>query len=241
MTGKTQSYKISGMTCMNCVAKVKKMLSSHPEVDSVEISLENKAVEILANRKILAQELQKFLGKESKYSIDENPDFSTFIETESEEKSFKPLILIFLFITGISATIAFENKIFHWMNFMRYFMAGFFLVFSFFKFLDLKAFANSYSMYDLLAKRVKVYGIVYPFLELLLGLAYLTNFNPKITYLATIILMGFSSIGVIQSVLNKKQIRCACLGTVFNLPMTTITIMEDLLMVAMAIFMYLGS
>jgi hypothetical protein len=49
--------------------------------------------------------------------------------------------------------------------------------------------------------------------------------------------MGFSSIGVIQSVLDKRKIRCACLGAVFNLPMSTVTIIENLLMVVMAAFM----
>ena len=57
------------------------------------------------------------------------------------------------------------------MLWMRYFMAGFFIVFSFFKFLNLAGFAESYAMYDELAKRVKVYGLVYPFLELFLGVA----------------------------------------------------------------------
>jgi hypothetical protein len=51
--------------------------------------------------------------------------------------------------------------------------------------------------------------------------------------------MGFSSIGVIKSVIDKKQIRCACLGAVFNLPMSTVTIIEDLLMVAMSTLMLL--
>ena len=90
---------------------------------------------------------------------------------------------------------------------MRYFMAGFFIVFSFFKFLNLAGFAESYAMYDVLAKRVQAYGLVYPFLELFLGAAYLTNFEPTITYIATIFLMSFSSIGVIQSVLDKRKIR----------------------------------
>lgn len=67
-------------------------------------------------------------------------------------------------------------------------------------------------MYDLLAIKVPVYGYVYPFMELGLGVAYLTGFNPLITNWATVIVMGFSSIGVIQSVLNKKKIQCACLG-----------------------------
>jgi hypothetical protein len=37
--------------------------------------------------------------------------------------------------------------------------------------------------------------------------------------------------------MNKKKIVCACLGTVFNLPMTKVTIIEDSIMVAMAAFM----
>ena len=92
-------------------------------------------------------------------------------------------------------------------------------------------------MYDLLAMKVSSYGFIYPFIELGLGLAYLTAFQPQFTNIATIVIMGFSSIGVIQSVLDKRKIRCACLGTVFNLPMSTVTIIEDLLMVGMAILM----
>jgi hypothetical protein len=46
--------------------------------------------------------------------------------------------------------------------------------------------------------------------------------------------MSISIIGVLQSVLNKKKIQCACLGAVFNLPMSTVTIIEDALMIAMS-------
>lgn len=120
--------------------------------------------------------------------------------------------------------------------FMTSFMAGFFLVFSFFKFLDLRSFANSYATYDLLAMRSRAYAFLYPFVELGLGLAYLTGFNQLLTNWATVIVMGFSSIGVIRSVLKKEKIQCACLGAVFNLPMSTVTVFEDLLMVGMAAF-----
>jgi hypothetical protein len=54
---------------------------------------------------------------------------------------------------------------------------------------------------------------------------------------ATIIVLGVSSIGVIQSNLNKRKIKCACLGDVFNLPMSTVTIIEDVGMVVMAALM----
>jgi hypothetical protein len=122
---------------------------------------------------------------------------------------------------------------------MPNFMAGFFLVFSFFKLLDLAGFAQSYAMYDLLAKRVPAYGYIYPFIELALGALYLFGYKPMFTNVITLIVMTFSSIGVILAVTNKQKIRCACLGTGFNLPMTTVTIIEDLLMAAMAAWMLL--
>ena len=49
------------------------------------------------------------------------------------------------------------------METMRFFMAGFFLVFSFFKLLDINAFADAYSRYDLLAMRWRGWGLIYPF------------------------------------------------------------------------------
>jgi hypothetical protein len=51
--------------------------------------------------------------------------------------------------------------------------------------------------------------------------------------------MSVSIIGVLKSLLNKRAIRCACLGTVFNLPMGTVTVIEDGLMIAMSLLMIL--
>lgn len=119
-------------------------------------------------------------------------------------------------------------------------MAGFFLVFSFFKLLNLKGFAESYAMYDIIAKRWSGWGYVYAFIELLLGLAFLSGFNPLLTNAVTLVVMSVSIVGVLQSVLNKRKIKCACLGDVFNLPMSTITIIEDALMIVMSAVMLLA-
>ena len=54
---------------------------------------------------------------------------------------------------------------------------------------------------------------------------------------ATFLVMSVSIIGVLQSVFNKRKIKCACLGAVFNLPMSTITIIEDALMIVMSLAM----
>jgi hypothetical protein len=51
-------------------------------------------------------------------------------------------------------------------------MAGFFITFSYFKIINLKEFATSYSMYDIVAKKWKNWGYVYAFIELMLGISY---------------------------------------------------------------------
>lgn len=236
----THSYTINGITCNGCVAKVKSKLLMHPEVTAAEVTLEGQKAIILMQRHLSLNELQDAIGKDTKYKISEDAsEHSHHTMEENVAKSwiatYKPLLIIATFITGVSAITAGGS-----FNIgMNHFMAGFFLVFAFFKLLDLKGFASSYRMYDLLAMRVPAYGYVYPFIELGLGLSFLSGFSPLITNWITVIVMGFSSIGVIQSVRNKKKIRCACLGAVFNLPMSTVTIIEDLLMVAMAGIMLL--
>ncbi len=234
----THSYTVEGITCNGCVAKVKSKLLMHPDITAADVTLEGKKAVITMQKHLSVNELQDAIGRDTKYKISEDKaDLSHHAiktdVTKSWIATYKPLLIIFAFITGISIITA--NNSFHYG--MNHFMAGFFLVFSFFKFLDLKGFASSYSMYDLLAKKVPAYGYIYPFIELALGVSYLIGFNPVITNWITIIVMGVSSIGVIRSVSSGQKIQCACLGAVFNLPMSTVTIIEDLLMVLMAAYM----
>ncbi len=79
-----------------------------------------------------------------------------------------------------------------------------------------------------------MWGLIYPFIELALGIAYLVNVFPLLVNSVTLIVMAFSAIGVLRAVLSKQIIRCACLGTVFQLPMSTVTIIEDAGMAVMA-------
>ena len=208
-----RTYTINGMTCEGCVAKVTYLLEQHSNISLAEIELKNNTATLTVEKEIAIDELRRLFEAHPKYTI----TFSNSNEDKQNKHVFttyKPLLLIFLFIAATTAIVSIDNGKIDVMLWMQYFMAGFFIVFSFFKFLNLTGFAESYAMYDILAKRVKVYGLVYPFIELILGVAYLTGFEPTITYIATICIMGFSSIGVIQSVLDKKKIRCACLGAV---------------------------
>jgi hypothetical protein len=117
------------------------------------------------------------------------------------------------------------------------FMGLFYIVFSFFKFLDYKGFPASFQMYDPLAKVLPIYGWIYPFLETALGLMFLLRFEMDIALVTTIIILGITTVGVTKSLFSKKTIKCACLGTALNLPMTEATFIENTIMLVMAVWM----
>jgi len=231
------------MTCGGCVNRVKSTLADFAE--SVEVTLEPPQA-TLTNLQADLGELNAALSQVGNYKLThidtapESPLHKASDHTPEQQSwfaTYKPLLLVFAYILLVTLAVEIVNGEFVLHRWMPNFMAGFFLVFSFFKMLDLTGFASSYSMYDLLAKKVPSYGFIYPFIELALGTAYLLDFQPILTSAITLAVMTFSSIGVILAVTNKQKIRCACLGTGFNLPMSTVTIIEDLLMAAMAAWM----
>lgn len=255
------TYQIDGMHCGGCVAKVQKFLSSF--ASKVSVTLTPPQV-VLEHCTLSLADLNTKLATLGDYHLSEDaipnvteavipitaaPVVKTSNQTLNAKPmentnpawylTYKPILLIFGYLLLGAFAIQAPWNTFDVDAFMRHIMAGFFLVFSFFKLLNLKAFANSYAMYDLLAMALPAYGMVYPFLELGLGFAYLMNIYPSYVNWVTLILMAFSSLGVIKAVMSKQKVRCACLGSVFNLPMSTITIIEDLLMVVMAAWMLL--
>lgn len=148
-------------------------------------------------------------------------------------KDFLPLIIIFLIILIITFSIAGL----HLHNWMRIFMGSFFLVFGGFKVIKLHDFAEAYSMYDLVAQQNRMYAYAYPFIEITLGILYFLNWIPVTVHAFTLIFMLIGAAGVYNELRKGKTIVCACLGTVFKIPMTYVTLAEDLLMAIMALFM----
>ncbi len=228
----THNYKVTGMTCGSCEAKVKSSLLMLPNVTGVEVSKDDQTATISMNKHIALSTFQNALDK--RYSITAMEHNETAEQAKNWLATYKPILIIFAYITAIGIIAGTHQNTFHWMQAMNIFMAGFFLTFSFFKILDLNGFAESYSMYDIVAKKIKSWGYIYAFIELGLGILYATSFQPLITNVITLVVMSISVIGVLQSVLNKRKIRCACLGAVFNLPMSTVTIIEDALMIVMS-------
>ncbi len=237
----THSYDITGMTCNSCVAKVKSELLKLPEVTGADVQLQSPQATVTMQHHIRDAALERAVRKAGNYSISPASDgYQESTDSESSSDSYYPIFLIFGYIAGVSLLGQYGTGSFNLMKWMSHFMGGFFLVFSFFKLLNLRGFVEGYQSYDLIAKALPGYGFVYPFLELLLGVAFLTGFNPVLTNAVTLGVMAISSVGVLQSLLRKTAFQCACLGTIIKLPLSKVTLFEDLLMVAMSAFMLLN-
>ena len=231
------TYTITGMTCNGCKASVEKTLNTIPEVTIASVNLEKSEVIIEMSSHISTEKLQNALSY--KYSISEKNIFNTSSGIKAKDKSdlqqLFPLFLIFSYI--IIASILLNNNPWNGADFMLDFMGLFYIVFSFFKLLDLKGFPESFKMYDPLAKVFPAYGWVYPFIEVALGMLFLMRIEIQIALITTLIILGITTIGVTKTLLNKKTIQCACLGTTLKLPMTKATFIENSIMIVMAIIM----
>lgn len=146
-----------------------------------------------------------------------------------------PLIALIL-VAAAGATALTLNGLVNWMH---YFMGLFLCQFAMLKLFHPSSFAEGFQKYDLVAKKFRVYAYVYPFIELILGLAYLSFSAPILTYILTIIVMGVGAVGVIGALRRGLDIRCACMGTVLDVPLSTVTLTEDIAMIAMACWMLL--
>ena len=149
-------------------------------------------------------------------------------------KTYFPILLILAYLTAFVALSQIKAGEWSWMSAVRNFMGGFFTVFSFFKLLNLSGFVDAYASYDVVAKRLRAYGYIYPFIELVLGAAYLASVGGLITDLVTFSVMTLSTAGVVHTLSKEHAIQCACLGTVFNLPMSKVALIEDFAMVIMS-------
>ncbi len=167
---------------------------------------------------------------EGAHRIGESP------KPETGFKKFLPLVLIFAAIILFTSITTYIHG-FSLEFAMRMMMGSFFAIFGGFKIFNLTPFADAYSTYDIVAKRSRTYAFIYPFLEIILAVLYLSNIGGIYRDIFTFILMSVSSIGVIQKLYQGEEIPCACLGMVFKIPMTWVTLIEDVLMAVEAAIM----
>lgn len=158
------------------------------------------------------------------------------MEKRKKFLDYFPLIslVIVAILAGSALCYGVKGGMFQWMH---YFMGILFCQFSLLKLFNISGFADGFQRYDLIAMRTRTYALVYPFIELLLGLAYLSFFYPVITYSITILVMVVGSLGVVKALKEGLDLYCSCMGTVLQVPLSTVTLTEDIGMGLMALYM----
>lgn len=175
--------------------------------------------------------------------INEHQEYQQLVTSPSKEKTnsltlkkYWPLLSLIIISAFSASAINFgvNGGMQIWMH---YFMGVFLLIFSTLKIFDPIQFADGFQKYDIIAKKSRTYAYSYPLIELYLGLAYLAFFLPTFTYITTIILLTIGSVGVIQALNKGLDIKCPCMGTVLDVPLSTVTLTEDISMAAMALLL----
>ena len=145
---------------------------------------------------------------------------------------YKPLLIITL--------ISFSGSIALWLGteliFMRGMMGFFLILIAIQKLFDVNGFTMNFRKYDLLAKRWNNYGRIYPFLEMALGLLFLTGRYILFTNTLLIILLVITTLGVAVTIRRGEALKCGCAGSAFSLPVGKVTIFENLVMMVMALY-----
>lgn len=246
MSAQTATVQINGMHCGGCASKISAALLELDGVETADVSSQHGTAIITGGAIPADDALRGAVSSTGDYTLTDvdraEPDARSESSSHQHDavvedqpmESLYPLFLIVGFITGVTLLIALATGAWSIEPIMRHFMAGFFIVFSFFKLLDPPGFVIAYRGYDLVARRVPAWGWAYPYVELALGVAYLLAWAPIVTNSVTLVLMLVGAAGVLNALVDKRAIRCACLGTALNLPMTKITLVEDLTMAAMA-------
>ena len=230
-------YKITGMTCQRCADGIQSALSSQHSINYVNVDLESSSLDINTSENVSLNDLNLFIKDLGNYKIINNSFLPNLIEYFTSKKT---LFLALLIVVFASLSIQVSTDSFSIKNWMISYMGVFYLIFSFLKLIDVKGFSITFSKYDLISKNIPSFAMIYPFIELFLALAYLSESFLIISYSLTLIFMMSQSIGVFISLQKKEIIRCACMGSSINLDISSLTLIENLIMIFMASYMILN-
>ncbi|MFL2664884.1 MAG: heavy-metal-associated domain-containing protein [Dehalococcoidia bacterium] len=245
-------FFVSGMTCMACVNSIKNALTIQYPDSKVNLSLKTSELTISSVEEIFLDKINKLVSELGSYSItNENPantvNFVTF-KTKYKKSLFsriynyfndkRPILFALIIISISSLALASNfNEESLLRSFTTFYMGMFFTVFSFLKLINISGFAKNFAEYDFISKRIFKYALIYPFIELILGMYFLSGNSNIFIYPLIVIIMISQTFGVAKAVFQKQNIKCACMGDGINLSISGVTLFENLVMICMSIYM----
>lgn len=169
-------------------------------------------------------DLRQFLGKSVK---------------QEGATSYQPVIAIFTmtFLMAIAAAFIVNGQWFSILS-VEWFIAFSMCVLAIQKLQDIRSFSTMFLNYDLLAMKWVRYSYIYPFAEAIAGILMVAGIWKWAAIVIALFIGIIGSVSVIKAVyIDKRALKCACVGGDSNVPLGFISLTENLMMTAMAIWM----
>ena len=161
---------------------------------------------------------------------------------DKQKKTYGPVIALF----AVAALLSFmlnapslaADPATSLIRFVEQFIAGSMILLGLQKLRDLDSFATQFLGYDLLAQRRVRYAYVYPFAETGAGLLMFVGFLPWLAAPVSLFIGTIGALSVYKAVyIEKRDLKCACVGGNSNVPLGFVSLTENLIMMAMAVWM----
>ena len=223
------------MTCSSCVETIEAALKGLVDNDDFTINLETGTAHFQVN--VDRSKVLLAINKSGYKATlrDKSEHKKAQVKKDNFFYDLVPLYIILSYV--LIGSLGLNRESFTVSGFMTDFMGLFYVVFSLFKFIDYRNFPGAFSKYDPIAKVFVGYGWIYPFIEVCLGINLLLKQYIVFTLVATIIILGATTLGVLNNLIQKRSVQCACMGTAIKLPLTKATLVENFIMLGMALWM----
>ena len=235
---KSYSFGIKGMKCNSCVQEISSLLGASGELYEIDVNLQSRTLHFQSHKSVSLSDLNSLLrvGSSKMYEVFKVAPIEEKLQFfNGKIRTYWPLILLFLLSAGLPFLMRSKNHNPNLETWMCDFMGVTLVALSYFKLVDIKSFSAGFATYDPLAGKFPVYARIYPFLELISGIYFLMGNPSKLVYFLTSLFLGITTVGVFKELRKGKKIQCACMGSYFKLPLTTVTIFENSLMISMSL------
>jgi glutaredoxin len=158
---------------------------------------------------------------------------------DPEAVTYAPVVVVFAVaaLMALAASYAAFARPFT-AHTAQWFVAFSMCVLAIMKLRDLKSFSNVLLGYDLLARRWVPYAYVYPFAEAVAGVLMISGAFRWLSVPIALFIGGIGAVSVFKAVyIDRRELRCACVGGDSNVPLGFVSLTENLMMVAMAVWM----
>ncbi|WP_088329372.1 glutaredoxin family protein [Lacimicrobium sp. SS2-24] len=182
---------------------------------------------------------QVFIDDERIGGYEETREYLGKPLADPDSTSYQPVIALFSMtaLTSVALTWLVFDTLVNGQTLM-WFISLSMVVLALLKLQDLESFSTMFLNYDLLAKRWVPYGYIYPFAEGLAGVLMVGQVATWLSAPLALFIGGIGAVSVFKAVyIDKRELKCACVGGASNVPLGFISLTENLMMIAMAIWM----